>query len=140
MARWFGDGAIALAGAPTLGRAHPFGIPPLFASSLIGSHRLFAWARQEPGVRLGHSTDIHPVRVTSTIPRFCAVNFALEVDLAGNVGAEAVGGRVVSGPGGQLDFATWSAQRPAAGSATSTTRRSRRGSRSRATAGATVSV
>lgn len=107
-----GDGAIALGDAPVLGAAHPLGMPPLFASSLIGSGSLFEWARRERRVRLGHSGDIHPVRVTSTIPRFCAVNFALEVDLAGNVGAESVGGRVISGPGGQLDFATGACAAP----------------------------
>ncbi|MBX7161702.1 MAG: hypothetical protein K1X95_15550, partial [Acidimicrobiia bacterium] len=107
-----GDGALALAGAPVLGDAHPLGLAPMFASSLIGSRHLFAWAAREPRVRLGHTSDVHAVKVTAGIDRFCAVNFALEVDLAGNVGAEAVGGRVVSGPGGQLDFATGACAAP----------------------------
>lgn len=107
-----GDGAIDLAASPVLGAAHPFGLPPLLASSLIGSRALFAWAATEPRVRLVHTGAIHPAGVTAAIPRFCAVNFALEVDLAGNVGAEAAGGRVLSGPGGQLDFATGACASP----------------------------
>lgn len=107
-----GDGAIALAASSVLAAETPLGTPPLHAASLIGSNRLFRWAATDPRVQLAHTGTIHPVRVTSTIPRFCAVNFALEVDLGGNVGAEAVGGRVVSGPGGQLDFATGACAAP----------------------------
>lgn len=107
-----GDGAMALADSPVLGTATPLGAPPLHAASLIGGAGLFHWAALDARVELAHTGAIHPVAVTSTIPRFCAVNFALEVDLAGNVGAEAVGGRVVSGPGGQLDFATGACSAP----------------------------
>src|SRR5205085_11519033 len=42
--------------------------------------------------------------VLHQLHRFVAVNGALEVDLAGNVNAELVGGRQVGAVGGQLDF------------------------------------
>ncbi|MFN8104521.1 MAG: acetyl-CoA hydrolase/transferase C-terminal domain-containing protein [Acidimicrobiia bacterium] len=130
-----GDGVIELADSPVLGTEHPSGLPPLLASSLIGSRALFAWARTEPRVRLAHTGAIHPVAVTAAIPRFCAVNFALEVDLAGNVGAEAAGGRTLSGPGGQLDFATGACAAPGGRSivvlASSTTATPTRPARSR---------
>jgi acyl-CoA hydrolase len=39
------------------------------------------------------------------LPRLFAINSAIEVDLLGQVNAEAIGGRYVSGPGGLPDFA-----------------------------------
>ena len=37
-------------------------------------------------------------------PRVCAINSAVEVDLTGQVCADSVGRRVISGVGGQMDF------------------------------------
>ena len=39
-----------------------------------------------------------------SLPRFTAVNTALEIDLTGQVNAEVVGGRYVGAIGGALDF------------------------------------
>jgi 4-hydroxybutyrate CoA-transferase len=39
------------------------------------------------------------------IDRFVAINSTVEIALDGSVGAEVAGGRVISGPGGQPDFA-----------------------------------
>ncbi len=46
----------------------------------------------------------HDPRVLATIDNLVSINSALEVDLLGQVNAETVGGRQVSGAGGSLDF------------------------------------
>jgi acyl-CoA hydrolase len=107
-----GDGIVDAADAGILGDATPLGDPPLTTSILLGSHRLLLWASRDPRVRIVPSSRLHPAAVTSGIEGFCAVNFALQVDLVGNVGAETIGGRVVSGPGGALDFAVGACAAP----------------------------
>lgn len=58
-----------------------------------------------------HEIEFHPCSLThdlkmlAAIDGLCAINSALQIDLAGNVNAEAVGGRVISAPGGFPDFA-----------------------------------
>jgi len=47
----------------------------------------------------------HSSATLAAIPNFVAINFVLEVDLFGQVNAEHVGGRFVSGRGGLADFA-----------------------------------
>ena len=55
--------------------------------------------------------ELHPVEYThdltaiSAVPRFVAVNTALQVGLDGAANVEVIGGRVVAGPGGHPDFA-----------------------------------
>ena len=107
-----GDGIVDVADSGMLGDATPLGDPPLTTSILLGSHRLLHWASTDARVEIVPSSRLHPAAVTSGIDGFCAVNFALQVDLVGNVGAETIGGRVVSGPGGALDFAVGACAAP----------------------------
>jgi acyl-CoA hydrolase len=48
----------------------------------------------------------------AAIERFVSVNTALQVDLAGNVNAEVLRGRQISGPGGGPDFVEGAARSP----------------------------
>jgi acyl-CoA hydrolase len=50
-------------------------------------------------------SETHDLSAISAIPRFVAINTALQVGLDGAANVETVGGRVVSGPGGHPDFA-----------------------------------
>ncbi|EEA01838.1 GCN5-related N-acetyltransferase:acetyl-CoA hydrolase/transferase [Burkholderia sp. H160] len=54
----------------------------------------------------------HSASVLSHIERLTAVNSALQIDLSGNVNAEAVGGRIVAAPGGLPDFAHGAVRAP----------------------------
>ena len=59
-------------------------------------------AREEVAV---HGVDVtHDIRRIAAIPRFVAINSAIEVDLFGQVNSEAIGARQVSGIGGAVDF------------------------------------
>jgi acyl-CoA hydrolase len=50
------------------------------------------------------STTIHDPRVVAGLERFVSINSAIEIDLTGQVNAEALGDRQVAGIGGQFDF------------------------------------
>ena len=70
-----------------------------------GTRRLFDWLHDNPAVRLAPARYSHGVDVVSRSHRFVAINSAISVALDGSVNAETVGGRLLSGPGGQPDYA-----------------------------------
>ncbi|HEY7140513.1 MAG TPA: acetyl-CoA hydrolase/transferase C-terminal domain-containing protein, partial [Methylomirabilota bacterium] len=70
---------------------------------------LFRWAHENPRVFMEPSTAIHDPRVVAGIDRFVSINSAIEIDLTGQVNAEALGERQVAGIGGQFDFVTGAA-------------------------------
>ena len=70
----------------------------------MGSSSLLSWLHDNPLVRLLPADVTHSERWLGRIDRLMAVNSALLVDLTGQVAAESLGARQVSGPGGQLDF------------------------------------
>jgi 4-hydroxybutyrate CoA-transferase len=76
----------------------------IVASCLIGSSRLNRFADKNDQVQLRTSDYTHHAATLARFRRFCAVNFALEIDLAGHVNAETIGTQYVSGVGGQVDF------------------------------------
>jgi acyl-CoA hydrolase len=71
---------------------------------LIGTRRLFDFARENPAIRLRSSEYTHAPRVLAGIDRFIAVNSAVEVDFTGQVNAEVARGSYVGAVGGALDF------------------------------------
>lgn len=81
----------------------------LDVGEIMGTEPLFRWAHENPGVRMAPSTEIHDPRVVAGLERFVSVNSAIEVDLTGQVNAEAIGSREVAGIGGQFDFVTGAA-------------------------------
>ena len=50
-------------------------------------------------------SETHDIRRIAAIPRFCAINSAIEVDLFGQVNGEGLNGRLVAGVGGLPVFA-----------------------------------
>ncbi|MCD6044575.1 MAG: acetyl-CoA hydrolase/transferase [Burkholderiales bacterium] len=79
---------------------------------LIGSRRLFEFARENPAVRLRSSEYTHDAKVLSGIERFAAINSAVEVDLTGQVNSEVANGSYVGAVGGAPDFARAAGQSP----------------------------
>ncbi|WP_189570900.1 acetyl-CoA hydrolase/transferase family protein [Parvularcula lutaonensis] len=78
----------------------------------IGSSQLYEAAGREPQFRFEPVTNTHALATLSAIPRFKAVNSAIEVDLFGQVNAEFLSGRQVSGTGGLVDFLRGAATSP----------------------------
>jgi acyl-CoA hydrolase len=94
------DGAVDL----QLGRAH--------GGALIGTQRLFDWARDNPVLRLHSSDYTHGAAVLAKLERFVAINSAVEVDLTGQVNGEVARGSYVGAVGGALDFIRAANQSP----------------------------
>jgi len=78
----------------------------------LGSEGLYSRVAADPRVRFRPVGQTHALTTLAAIPRFVAVNSAIEVDLFGQVNAEWVNGRQVSGAGGLIDFlrGAWSSQ------------------------------
>lgn len=72
---------------------------------VLGSKRLFDWVDRNEQVVVVPARYSHGPPVLARIPDFVAINSTIEIALDGSVGAEVAGGRVISGPGGQPDFA-----------------------------------
>ena len=99
----FGDAMVDLAntGAIEVGGSES----ALTATFITGTRRLYDFAHRNPELRiLPVEMTNHPGTIAA-IPRMVAVNSAVEVDLTGQVNAEAIDGRLHSGVGGHLDFA-----------------------------------
>ncbi|MCC7441546.1 MAG: acetyl-CoA hydrolase/transferase family protein [Bdellovibrionales bacterium] len=71
---------------------------------IIGSRAVYDFIDDNPSViQLGVDYVNHPA-VIARNPNVVAINSAVEVDLTGQVCADSVGNRVISGVGGQMDF------------------------------------
>ncbi|MCE0761946.1 4-hydroxybutyrate CoA-transferase [Pseudonocardia kujensis] len=75
----------------------------LVTGTAIGSAELYARLGELP-VRFRPASYTHDPGVLARLRRLVAINSAVEVDLSGQVGSEAVGGRYLGGIGGQADF------------------------------------
>jgi 4-hydroxybutyrate CoA-transferase len=73
-------------------------------AEIMGTARLFAWSHDNPVINMEPSDVVHDPQVIGTLGDFVSINSALEVDLLGQVNAESVDGRQVTGIGGQFDF------------------------------------
>ena len=71
---------------------------------IMGTARLFRWAHDNPMVNMEPSDIVHDPQVVGTLGDFVSVNSAIEVDLLGQVNAESLEGRQITGIGGHFDF------------------------------------
>ncbi|WP_439574669.1 acetyl-CoA hydrolase/transferase family protein [Phreatobacter sp.] len=74
------------------------------AGCLFGSDRLIRFAHRNRAVRIAPPSVTHGAAVLAGLPRFTAINSAVEVDLFGAVNAEMAGGTYLGAVGGQPDF------------------------------------
>ena len=71
---------------------------------IMGTTRLFAWSHENRAINMEPSDILHDPQVVGGLGDFVSVNSALEVDLLGQVNAESIDGRQLTGIGGQFDF------------------------------------
>ena len=71
---------------------------------IMGTAALFQWSHENPLVNMEPSDIVHDPQVVGALGDFVSVNSALEIDLLGQVNAESVDGRQITGIGGQFDF------------------------------------
>lgn len=70
----------------------------------LGSLELYGWLDENPLVAFGPVSVVNDPAVIRKNRRFVSINGAIQVDLYGQVVADAVGGRQISGVGGHEDF------------------------------------
>ena len=98
-----GDGIVGLAEAGALRAPDGFGAP-LASGSVLGTRRLYDFVDDNESFELHDGNWTHDPLKIAAVPRFFAINSAIEIDATGQVNAEQIGSRVVAGIGGQSDF------------------------------------
>jgi acetyl-CoA hydrolase len=88
------------------------GLARVHGGALMGTRRLFDWARDNPAVKLHSSDYTHGAATLARLERFVAINSAVEVDLTGQVNGEVADGSYVGAVGGALDFIRAANQSP----------------------------
>ncbi|AXE38876.1 acetyl-CoA hydrolase/transferase family protein [Acidipropionibacterium virtanenii] len=73
-------------------------------SAVLGSEELYAWADDNPRVRLLRCEKTNNPASISALPAFVSIHSALQVDLFGQVNASRFGDRIYSGTAGSTDF------------------------------------
>ncbi|MBD3848148.1 acetyl-CoA hydrolase/transferase family protein [Bosea sp. SSUT16] len=100
-----GDGAMRLiqSGAIT-NAAKPVDRGLSVTGTLLGSKDLLDFAHLNPTIEVRPIAKTHSLSKLAALPRFTAINSAIEVDLSGQANTEIAGGRYVGAIGGALDF------------------------------------
>jgi acyl-CoA hydrolase len=76
---------------------------------LFGTQRLYQFAHRNPQLRLCPTSYTHHSATLANLKGLVSINSALEVDLTGQVNAEAIGAEHIGAVGGQVDFVRASA-------------------------------
>jgi len=102
--RFFGMGIDKIVDLVECGAIAPSWEPKITVTEVLGTKRIFDFINDNPMVEGRPLPHVINPRVIGSIPRFCSVLSAIEVDLTGQVNAETIGGRQVSAIGGAFDF------------------------------------
>jgi acyl-CoA hydrolase len=100
-----GDGIVDLMRSGVITNARkPIDPGKTIGGVLLGSRKLFDFAHRNPALELRSADYTHAAAVLGRLPKFVAINSAVEVDLTGQVNAEVANGAYVGAVGGALDF------------------------------------
>ena len=80
---------------------HPGKIVAAFA---MGTRKLYDFIHDNPMVALLDVAYVNDASVIRRNDKVTAINSAVEIDLSGQVCADSIGGKIISGVGGQMDF------------------------------------
>jgi acyl-CoA hydrolase len=80
--------------------------------ALIGTRRLYDFCNRNKAVKMTPRSYTHDAAVLGRLSRLVTINSALEVDLTGQINAEASGLNYMGGTGGQVDFVRAGARSP----------------------------
>ncbi|MBW2941347.1 acetyl-CoA hydrolase/transferase family protein [Zhongshania aquimaris] len=70
----------------------------------LGDEPFYQWAANCKSLKFRPVSYTHDIRIISALKNFVSINSAVEVDLFGQVNAEMVNNKQISGTGGALDF------------------------------------
>ncbi|MCW8908801.1 MAG: 4-hydroxybutyrate CoA-transferase [Sedimenticola sp.] len=71
---------------------------------IMGTRRVYDFIDDDPSVIQARIDWVNSPHEIAKNPRVTAINSAIEVDLTGQVCADSIGHRIISGVGGQMDF------------------------------------
>lgn len=71
---------------------------------IMGSRRLYDFVNDNPSVAQFEIDYVNNPNTIARNPKVVAINSAVEIDLTGQVCADSIGHKIISGVGGQLDF------------------------------------
>ncbi|MCS6838296.1 MAG: hypothetical protein NZ480_05560 [Bdellovibrionaceae bacterium] len=74
------------------------------ASFVIGTRKLFDFIHDNPSVVMLEASYVNQPNVIARNPKVVAINSCVEMDLTGQVCADSIGYKIISGVGGQMDF------------------------------------
>ncbi len=74
------------------------------SSFLFGSQVLYRFVHQNKNFKLKEASYVNSPSVIARHKKMVSINSAVEVDLTGQVCADSVGSKIISGVGGQVDF------------------------------------
>jgi len=94
---------LAIAGNIT-GRRKSLDAGRIVSGATLGSQRLVDWAGDAPQLSMRPVGYTHDSGVFARLDNFVSINSALEVDLFGQVNADMLAGRQLSGTGGAVDM------------------------------------
>ncbi|HEX2172454.1 MAG TPA: acetyl-CoA hydrolase/transferase C-terminal domain-containing protein [Dehalococcoidia bacterium] len=77
----------------------------MVAAAIMGTRDFYAWLHENPVIEAHLPTYVHAIATLTRFRRLIALNSAIEVDLTGQVNAEAIGGWPIATVGGGVDFA-----------------------------------
>ncbi|MCB9899526.1 MAG: acetyl-CoA hydrolase/transferase family protein [Planctomycetes bacterium] len=101
----FSDGAVALIESGAVDNSHKKVHPGRTVGSFVmGSRLLYDFVDDNPSVALLDAAYVNSPAVIARNPKVTAINSAVAIDLTGQVCADSVGPRIISGVGGQMDF------------------------------------
>lgn len=93
-------------------RRKPIDTGRTITATLLGTDRLYSWGHRNPDVEVRSPAYTHDISVHAQLPRFIAINSALQVDLTGQINAETLGANHVGVIGGQSDFVNGALRSP----------------------------
>ena len=76
----------------------------IVCTSAIGCQALYDFVNENPVVQFYPASYTHNISVLKKLKGFISLNVALQADLLGQVNSESVGGSLVNGVGGMMDF------------------------------------
>jgi acyl-CoA hydrolase len=101
----FSDGLVPLVEAGVITNRYKHVHPGRIVTSFVsGTQRLYDFVDDNPLVEFHGCDRTNDVSIIRKNPRIVAINSAIEIDLTGQVCADSIGHRIVSGIGGQMDF------------------------------------
>ncbi|KAI9353811.1 acetyl-CoA hydrolase/transferase family protein [Obelidium mucronatum] len=84
----------------------------ILTSFIMGTQNLYNFVDDNPSVHFADASIANNPTIIASNPKVTAINSAVEVDLTGQVCADSVGHKMISGVGGQVDFERGAALSP----------------------------